>query len=156
VRRRFALIALLAVILTWDAALVAAPSAAAPRLAALAYFAGSLVCHQQPARSFHRDGAQYPVCARCLGLYVGGLFGVFGWVVVAGAGARASHGAAKLIEPRVLRATLLVVAAPTLASVLLAWSGVWDASNTVRAMLALPLGAVITAVVAAVLAGDLR
>jgi hypothetical protein len=40
--------------------------------------------------------------------------------------------------------------------VLLAWSGVWDASNTVRAMLALPLGAVITAVVAAVLAGDLR
>jgi hypothetical protein len=45
---------------------------------------------------------------------------------------------------------------PTLVTVALAWSGVWDAPNLVRALLAVPLGASIAAAAAAVASGDLR
>ena len=62
-RRRLWLVA-------WVALLVAAPLLpAAP--AALIYVLGSRICHQISERSFHVDGAQLPVCARCLGIYAG-------------------------------------------------------------------------------------
>jgi uncharacterized membrane protein len=35
------------------------------------YYAGSIVCHQRPERSFHLWGVQLSVCARCTGIYVG-------------------------------------------------------------------------------------
>src|SRR3990172_4419420 len=40
-------------------------------LAFVVYGAGSFICHQLPARSFHSWSAQWPVCARCTGIYVG-------------------------------------------------------------------------------------
>lgn len=32
---------------------------------------GHLICHGIPERSFHIKGHQFPVCARCTGLYLG-------------------------------------------------------------------------------------
>src|SRR6478672_3572793 len=63
----------------WIAALAAAtvtstlPSVGVAAYAFLAavYEVGSFLCHQLPERSFHFRGAQLPVCARCIGLYVG-------------------------------------------------------------------------------------
>lgn len=147
----------MAIALTWNAALFAAPLGERPRLAAITYLAGSLVCHQQPERSFHRDGAQYPVCARCLGLYLGAIAGVLGWAALAGVRASPSGRAQRVVgDPRLVRRALLFAAVPTLATVALAWAGAWDGSNIVRAALALPLGAVVAACIAAVAAGDLR
>ena len=40
-------------------------------LAFAVYGAGSFICHQLPARSFHTWSAQWPVCARCTGIYFG-------------------------------------------------------------------------------------
>ncbi len=33
-------------------------------------------CHQKPERSFYYKSYQYPVCARCTGLYLGYLIGL--------------------------------------------------------------------------------
>ena len=35
-----------------------------------------LHCHQMPERSFFWKGYQFPICARCLGVIIGHLFGV--------------------------------------------------------------------------------
>lgn len=35
------------------------------------FWIGSSLCHQLPERSFHWNGKQLPVCARCTGLRVG-------------------------------------------------------------------------------------
>ncbi len=155
-RRRLAFLVLIFVIAVWNAALIAAPAGEPRVLSAMTYAAGSLICHQQPARSFHRDGAQYPVCARCHGLYAGALLGVFGWVLLSG-GRTESRVRTDTPERHAnIRRALVVVAVPTLLTVALAWAGIWDAGNVVRALLAVPLGAVIAAVVTAVAAGDLR
>jgi uncharacterized membrane protein len=156
VRRRIALGFVAVVLAGWNAALWAAPVANATTASALTYLAGSLVCHQKPERSFHRDGAQFPVCARCEGLYAGALAGVIGWVIFAGAGGAAAARTERVLKRDTVRAALSVVAIPTMLTLALAWLGVWDASNTWRAALAIPLGAAIAAVVAAVAAGDLR
>ena len=134
----------------------AAPRGEMPRVAALTYLTGSLICHQQPTRSFYRAGSQLPVCARCLGLYVGALVGVAGWAIMSGLGGTSRPRGARLLQPPVVRGALIVAALPTLATVATAWAGVWDASNIVRATLALPLGALIAVAVTAVAAGDLR
>jgi len=139
----------------WSAALLAAPTGNAPRLSAAVYAAGSLICHQRPERSFHYDGAQYPVCARCLGLYLGALTGVVLWVAVAGLRSAPSPRARWFTAARA-RTLLIVVAVPTLASVGLGMLGVWDANNVLRAAIAWPLGAAIMVVVAGVGSGDLR
>ena len=63
----------------WAVLLPVAPfaaSQAAPApfwygLAFVVYGAGSVICHQLPARSFHTWSAQWPVCARCTGIYFG-------------------------------------------------------------------------------------
>ena len=154
-RRRTALVAVTLVILTWSAALIAAPSASAPGFSAAIYAVGSMVCHQRPERSFHRDEAQYPVCARCLGLYVGAVVGAVGWLIVAGLDGSPRRRAADLASSG-LRRALIVTAGPTLITVATAMIGWWDPNNTVRAALALPLGASIAAVVTAVAAGDMR
>ena len=154
-RRPISLAALALITVLWSSALIAAPSAVAPALSAVVYAAGSVVCHQRPERSFHRDGAQYPVCARCLGLYVGAIGGVLGWAVVAGVRSMPHMRATR--NPWLdLRRGLIATALPTALTVLTATAGWWDPSNAVRAALAFPLGASIAAIVAAVAAGDLR
>ena len=132
------------------------PVGAATIASAAIYAAGSIVCHQRPDRSFHRAGVQLPVCAHCLGLYAGGLLGVLAWAGVAGLGRHPSARARQLVQSRDIRRMLILLALPTLLSVTAAWLGWWDADNAARALLALPLGAGIGAIVCAVAAGDLR
>jgi len=70
-----------------------------------------------------------PVCARCSGLYASGA-----------AGALAAWMAAPLM-PRRTRATILVAAAPTVATVIAEWAGLAQPGNLLRAVAALPTGA---------------
>lgn len=146
----------LALVVIWNAALIAAPNGELPGLSAATYLAGSLICHQQPERSFHRGGAQFPVCTRCHGLYLGALFGVLGWVLFAGAGRAPRQRAVQFLATDRVRRLLVLTAFPTVVTVALAWIGVWDATNLLRAVLAIPLGSAIAAIVVAVAAGDLR
>jgi uncharacterized membrane protein len=118
-------------------------------LAALAYFAGSVVCHQLPDRSFITAGSHWPVCARCAGLYLGVAAGFATWLLLRRPFSwRPGRGA--------WLTTLAVVAAPTAASWATGVSGIWDGTNGVRFALAAPLGLAVGAVVAAVAAKDLR
>jgi uncharacterized membrane protein len=120
-------------------------------VAGLTYLAGSLVCHQLPDRSLHLAGMQLPVCARCTGLYVGGALGSIGWL--AWRLVRSRH--AVFLDRRRATMTIAIVAAPTLVTGATAFLGVWDLSNTSRALLALPLGVVAGAVLAAAASNDL-
>jgi uncharacterized membrane protein len=156
VRRPLRLLALLVTVAGWNVALLAAPLGDPPQLSAVTYLAASLVCHQQPDRSFHLAGAQVPVCARCLGLYAGAFVGVVGWTLMSGWRTTPRRTTRALLAAPLVRTSLIVAALPTLLSVALAWLGLWDSSNAMRAVLALPLGAIAAAVVAAVAAGDLR
>jgi uncharacterized membrane protein len=128
------LVALLAV--GWLLWLLTAPFLFTP-LSSAAYLIGSLVCHQLPDRSFHLGGIQLPVCARCLGIYagsaVGAVIGAVSW-----SGRRATPAAP--MSARTVRWMLAVVAAPTLASVLLETADVWRTTNVERAVAGLPLG----------------
>ena len=132
-------------------ALVAAPALASawPAGTGLLYAVGALICHQIPERSFHLAGMQLPVCARCLGLYVGGAAGAVAWAM----GGLARPGAARVV-PGVRG--LVLAAVPTGISVLGAWAGAGDVSNAWRALLALPLGIAAGRVMGAVASADLK
>jgi uncharacterized membrane protein len=95
-------------------------------------------------------GVQLPVCARCTGLYGGGLLGLLVWT-----GAR-RVARARLLIGRRPAVTLAASAVPTLLSVASEVLGVWDPANAGRAALALPLGLATGAMLAAVVKGDLR
>lgn len=119
---------------------------------AIIYAIGGVVCHQKPERSFFWAGQQFPVCARCTGLYVSAAVGVAAWFVVKAA--RAWRPVS--IDPRVALRAMAVAAVPTALSVTSGTVGVWDGSNLTRALFALPLGACAGAIVAAVATKDLR
>ena len=133
------MIALLAPVLavlavTWLGLLVAAPhlplSAAGPL-----YLFGSFICHQIAERSFHIDGAQLPVCARCVGIY---------------AGAAAGAVAATVGRPRRFRNAALVVAlaaVPTVLTLVVEWAGVWVPSNVARALAGAIFGIILAVVI---------
>lgn len=101
--------------------------------AAFVYQAAGLVCHQRPERSFHLVGIQQPVCARCLGLYVSG-------AAAAAAGWVGSRGRRRGV--RHARVAFVIAALPTAVTVAAELAGLAHPSNTVRALSALPLGAV--------------
>lgn len=146
------LLALLA--LAVNGAIAAAATTRVPAVSAAIYAGSALVCHQRPERSFHVDGVQLPVCARCLGLYAGGALGILGLALTASS--RGSR--ARLAGPshlHAIRTLLLVVAAPTALTVATAWTGLWDPGNLTRALLAVPLGAVGGMLVAATASGEL-
>lgn len=140
--------------LPWAAYALGTPPSSPWRLGAsvLIYRAGSLVCHQDPSRSFRVAAWPLPVCARCVGLYAGGAAAA---VAAAGVLARRGH------RPRSghaaatrMRAVLVVAALPTAAL----WSaerlaGV-PVSSLARALGAVPLGAAVTWVLARLIAGD--
>ena len=118
----------------WLTLLLTAPALPVPAGAGL-YLVGSLICHQLPERSFHLDGYQLPVCARCLGIYAGA-------AVVACVGCvrwcrapLARWGAARL------RRMAIASALPTVVTVAAEWTGVWAASNVTRAIAGVSLGA---------------
>jgi uncharacterized membrane protein len=103
-------------------------------LSAVAYGLGGLVCHQRPERSFHLAGAQLPVCARCTGLYVSGALGVvFAWW------RDPSTGSARTSS---WRAPLVLATLPTLVTLVVEWWWPAATSKAVRAIAALPAGAV--------------
>ena len=131
---------------SWAALLVAAPYLPV-RLAAFLYMFGSVICHQLPDRSFHLDGAQLPVCARCFGLYAGAALGALGGLTeVVGRGFTPRQAGHK--DPPYDRVALLLAAVPTLLTVLLEWTGV-HSSNLARAAAGAPLGAVVALIVMA-------
>lgn len=119
--------------------------------AVFAYAAGAVVCHQLPERSFYWGQWQFPVCARCTGLYLSAVAGLAVWAAV-----RIGRGRPIRIEPRVAVVLLFAAALPTLASLATAAAGLWDATNAGRALLSVPLGATVGMLVAAVAAKDLR
>lgn len=118
----------------WVAAIVLAPIAigadngAARACATVVYAAGSLVCHQLPARSFHVAGQPFAVCGRCTGLYVSALAG----------GLLALMGSRRI--PVDDRSALAIAAVPTGLSWGLEHLGIAAQSNAIRAAAALPLG----------------
>jgi uncharacterized membrane protein len=118
----------------WVALLIAMPLMPA-WAGAVAYGLGSFICHQLPERSFHLAGFQLPVCARCLGIYIGVSGGVaYAWT-------RPMRGLAKLPMPsREFRWLAVVAAAPTVLTVALETAGAWYPSNSTRALAGLPLG----------------
>ena len=111
----------------WLALLIAAPGLPAT-VAAVFYAAGAFICHQRPERSFHLDGAQLPVCARCLGVYAG-----------AAAGSIVAHvpGLVLRLRPRTL---LMLGLVPTLITLVVEWSGLADPGNVVRGAAGVPIG----------------
>lgn len=163
-RRPLSLLALTIAATAWVAALLWAPALRQPPTSALApvftlalYGGGAVICHQKPERSFTRAGVPLPVCARCFGLYLGGLLGVVAWVSVGGMRRRVSaRGAGLTARPTLPRTLLVLLAVPTAVTLITAWTGVWDPGNLVRAVSAVPLGAAAGGITAAAAAGDLR
>jgi uncharacterized membrane protein len=113
---------------------------------------GSVICHQRPERSFFLDGHQFPVCARCTGLYLSAAVGLLGWVVFK----MASRWRRVSFDPRLPIRVIAIAAIPTAVSWTTGVTGIWDGSNITRALLAIPLGASAGAIVAAVATKDLR
>ena len=95
------------------------------------YAVCSRVCHQLPFRSFHSAGVQWPVCARCSGLYLS-----------AGAGALVAwfHQRPGTWSARSLVA---IAAVPTALTLGLEWTHLSAMTNAWRFAAALPLGAAI-------------
>ena len=118
----------------WVLLLLVAPAALGTEsfsgAAAYLYAASSRICHQLTERSFAFDGRQFPVCARCGGLYLSGALGAaLAW----------------LVRPRSMpwaRVTLVIAAVPTAVTWVLEAGGIMGFSNMTRAVAALPLGAV--------------
>jgi uncharacterized membrane protein len=141
-------IALLAVAVTtaWILCLVAAP--VLPGWAgALAYGVGSFICHQIPERSFHLAGFQLPVCARCLGIYVGAAVGA-AFVLTRWRSGEDPSGSSSAARRRLA----MVAAIPTLVTVVLEMAGLWSPSNLTRAVAGVPLGGIVAFVVVSALA----
>lgn len=131
----------------WLLLVVAAPVVWTP-LATLLYAAGSLICHQIPDRSFHLQGSQLPVCARCAGLYGGGALGSIVAATMAGRLLTRWR-----LPPRSWQwIGTLVAALPTIATFTLEWVVGWPIANTTRAISAVPLGGAVAFVVVSALA----
>jgi uncharacterized membrane protein len=130
----------------WVALLIATPLMPA-WAGAVAYGLGSFICHQLPERSFHLAGFQLPVCARCLGIYIGVSSGVaYAWT------RRRSNRARRRRHHRTqasseVRWLAVVAAAPTVLTVALETAGAWYPSNSTRALAGLPLGILVGLVV---------
>ena len=115
--------------------IVAAPllrAGGAGATAGAIYRAFGMVCHQLDSRSFHVEGHQLAVCARCFGLYVGALAGV------------AAYPLARPLTQREMpgRVWLLAAAVPTVVDFALGFFGVWENTHLSRFLTALLLGIV--------------
>jgi uncharacterized membrane protein len=148
-----ALLVALAVGLVWVAAIAVAPIVAGrPHgtvpddgvrwqrgAAAVVYLAASVICHQQPERSYQLSTVPLPVCARCTGLHVGAVLGLFLVAV-----APQSWRVWLLARARM---ALVAAAAPTAISVAIEWMGGGSPLWT-RTLTALPAGVMVGALVA--------
>jgi len=125
-----------------------APASAWYGFAFVVYGAGSVLCHQLAARSFHLWATQLPVCARCTGIYAGGAIAAVVRVVRLKPDATYFRNPRRLrLQPddadRTRRARLLLATAflPTAATLAFEWTSGQAPSNAVRAFAGLPLGA---------------
>lgn len=96
------------------------------RLARLCY---APLCHQKPERSLEIGGSTQAVCARCSGLYLGGVLGLLA-------------GAVPLLGRRPRPRWLGLWAVPTIVDALMSLAGLPSLSNVPRLLLAVPLGLV--------------
>jgi uncharacterized membrane protein len=135
---------LAAISVAWVAFLAIAPAVAvqgssgtlAYVLAAPAYLVGAVLCHQLPERSFHFGAAQWPVCARCAGIYGGAAVGL---VLSASAPIAAMETAAAARARTVIFAAVL----PLAATLLYEWVTGIAPANGVRAAAGALLGAIV-------------
>ena len=142
--------AFVAASIAWAVLLPLAPFAAsqpAPArfwygLAFAVYGAGSVICHQLPSRSFHSWSAQWPVCARCTGIYLGAAATVVAYVVTG-----AMSGFGRTVTTDRARALFVVAALPTAATLIYEWTTGDTPSNVIRALAGAPLGAAVAFVV---------
>jgi hypothetical protein len=147
--------AFIAALAAWAGLLVAAPffasrahaSALASALIVGVYGVGSLVCHQLPERSYHLWAVQMPVCARCAGIYFGGVLGAF--AARSCRGRRWSARGPGTLRPIDVRVALALAAAPILASLIYEWTTGEMPSHAIRAAAGVPLGLVVAWVVVA-------
>jgi uncharacterized membrane protein len=114
----------------------------APWLETGVYVAGGFICHQNPARSFHTHGAQWPVCARCAGLYLLAPLGAIAALVT-------RRGASRRRDVR----ALAIAAVPTAVTFVLEHGGLTGMSSAARFAAALPLGAIAAWVMVRAVAG---
>ena len=114
----------LAGILIWLAAIILAPwlrsrsSGISPYL----YACFSPLCHQVPGRSFELFGFPLAVCARCLGIYVGFLGGMFLYSI--------RRGFSGVRLPRIF--FFLAVSTPIVLDTAANVLGLWATPNLVR------------------------
>ena len=110
---------------------------------AAAYQVGGILCHQRADRSFHTGAVQWPVCARCAGLYMSAGLGALVMLVVRRRVSRA---------PRLTRSRGMLLVLGAAAPTAISWAaerwGLSATSNAWRAVLAVPLGLAVSALVA--------
>jgi hypothetical protein len=134
------------------------------------YLAGSVLCHQIPARSFFLWGSQMPVCARCTGIYAGAA--VSALMAIGARRLRAEGASACLAEARVdveraeagrlqpsgrrspkgfalhgARSALFVAVVPTAATLVYEWTTGQTPANWIRAAAGVPIGVVVAWIV---------
>jgi uncharacterized membrane protein len=123
------IVALLAAVFTAGTFLAPVMVARGNSWGGLLHLSYAPVCHQQAARSLPVGEAFQSVCARCSGLYLGGVAGLFaGAFLLVG-----RRGAPKPLW-------LVLIALPTLVDALLPWLGLPGMSNLPRLLLAWPVG----------------
>ena len=111
---------------------------------AFIYALGSVVCHQIAERSFYWGATQFPLCARCTGLYVGGLVGL---IAVAAIG--------QPFHSSTLRRAIAITAVPTVVTVTTMVLGWWDPGNIWRCSFDVPLGLTVGVAVGGAVTGKL-
>lgn len=102
--------------------------------ASAVYLAAGQVCHQKSERSFETQGVQWPVCARCSGLYLAAPFA-----------ALFAFSRRRSLQLQPLR-LLAIAAVPTALTLFWEWGGLGMPPNLWRFATALPLGAAVTMV----------
>lgn len=115
----------------WVAVLLLAPWLPVPA-ASVVYLFGAHICHQIAERSWHVDGVQLPVCARCLGVYVGAAVALVPgvWRVPS----RAPR------DPAYVRRMVILAVALNAATIAMEWTDLWRVSNALRAGAGAALG----------------
>ncbi len=125
----------------WAVVVIAAPVMPG-WFAAIVYALAGKVCHQLPGRSFHFEGHQLAVCARCTGIYAAAA-AVFGWLSV-----RTSVLRDPLpMTPRGAVSWLGAGVLPTLVTLGVEVLDVAPATNAVRAVAGVVLGGAVAFVV---------
>ena len=127
------------------------PSTAVYLCSFLVYLAGSVLCHQLPARSCFLWGVQMPVCARCTGIYAGAAV----TAMVATIRTLRTRRGGPVCLPRAdtwagpyeTRAALVLAALPTIVTLVYEWTTGHTPANWIRAAAGVPIGVVVAWIV---------